>query len=327
MKTQFHLLILTFLTFIFLSIQPAKAQFPTDTVDFSFPDSIPELVADSTTGDWQIGTPQKAFFGDAPSQPYAIMTDTLHPFSPDTTSSFVLKFANGNSEEEFNYTEKICFDHKLEASTDSDFAQVALSADHGLNWYDFTNDQGGYMLTEGNGDINYSDDFYTDWHSINNDSLYGFTGVTQDYRRTCLNICWFIPIFHEGNTRSVPPDSLWVKFTFIAGSNTAQNAGWIIDNVIFDYYYCGSGVAEHNLPPLELYPQPAQSILHFYKPENTSSQAVLKIFDAMGKCIANVAYQNESLSIDTQSWASGLYTYILTDKEIPVNVGKIIISH
>ena len=297
-----------------------------DIVNFNDPNNVVQLLADSTTGDWQIGEPQKDFFGSAYSQPNAIMTDTVQPFTADIRSSFILKFSNSDTlNDEVHYSGTICFYHKLESEAGVDFAQVAVSTDQGNFWSDFTTDMGGWNVTQGNGTIEYSSDFYNNWHFDGNDSLYGFTGVIDEYRHTCMNICWISPVI-SGGLRSYPPDSIWVKFSFLAGPNAAQNAGWIIDDVTYDYYDCGTGLNELDLPPLKVYPQPASERLQFYKPENTSSQAHLHIFNAVGQIVKVIPYENEELSIDVQNWSSGLYTYILYDKEGPVNIGKIIVS-
>ncbi len=298
-----------------------------DIVDFNDPDSVVQLLADSTTGDWQIGLPQKEFFGDAYSQPYAIMTDTLQPFAADTRSSFILKFSNTDTlYDEPYYSGKICFYHKLEAEEGVDFAHVAVSADQGNFWSDYTSDEGGWALTQGNGMILYSSDFFDNWHFDGNDSLYGFTGVLEEYQHTCMNICWVTPVMTEGGFRSFPPDSIWVKFSFLAGPNSAQNAGWIIDDVTYSYFECIGGLSEHNLPPLKVYPQPAGETLQFYKPENTSSQAVLSIFNVAGQLVKEIPYRGDELSIDLQRWSSGMYMYVLKENDVPVNSGRFIVS-
>ena len=296
-----------------------------DEINFDNQEDLSQFYSDSTIGDWQIGVPQKVFFEEAFSLPSAIMTDTIQPFTADIRSSFILKFANSDSIQGEYYSGELCFRHKLEAENGVDFAQVALSANQGEFWSDFTNDQGGFILTEEAGGVMYSEDFYNDWYFDGSDSLYGFSGVFDTYRHTCLSICWYWPVI-QGGLRSYPPDSLWVKFTFISGSNSLQNAGWIIDDVTFGDYYCGSGLVEKDLPPLDVFPQPAGERLQFIKPQNTTSQAKLHIYNALGEVVKVSPYQGNQLSIDVQKWSSGLYTYILFDKEIPVNVGKIIIS-
>lgn len=329
MKSSIFLPVFTFFLFQVVVNQAIFAQaFPNEIVDFSSPDSVAQLLSDSTTGDWQIGLPQKDFFGDAYSQPYAIMTDTIQPFTAHTRSSFILKFSNTDTlYDEPYYFGKICFYHKLEAEPEVDFAQVAISADQGNFWSDYTTDQGGWNLTQWNGMITYSSDFINNWYFDGNDSLYGFTGVIDEYQHTCMNICWILPIISEGGFRSFPPDSIWVKFTFLAGSNFAQNAGWIIDDVTYSEFQCMGGLSELNLPPLEVFPQPVSDIVQFYKPENTSSHAVLRIFNAFGQVVKEIPYAGDKLSLDVQGWGSGLYSYVLYDKELPVNVGKIIVTH
>lgn len=323
-----------FLVCAVLLFQNSSAQSESDTIylwDFSVPDSIPELLSDSTTGDWQIGIPQKAFFGNAASGSYAIMTDTLHPYTPDTTSSFILRVPNHYPYPEDPYplySTTLCFKHKLEAPQDSAFAQIAFSIDQGQNWYDYTNDPTGFYLTEGVGFLYYGENWGDYWHSINNDSLYGFTGIIEPYAEMCVGICWEMAIFHDGNTRSMSPDTIWVKFTFIADSNVSDNAGWIIDDIRhIEHNWCGSGVEEYHLPPLEIRPQPAGNYVRIYKPGNLLSSAKLEIFNAIGKRIRNISFETSTLTLETQSWSSGLYTYVLTDDGIPVNKGKIIVVH
>lgn len=300
---------------------------PYEIIEFETRDSIPQLLSDSTQGLWQIGVPQKDFFGDAYSQPLAIMTDTIQPFASDTVSSFIVKFSNSTEDgnEQF-YSANICFYQKLQAEYGVDFAQVAISSDHGNFWSDFTNDQGGYQLANGGGGVEYTSDFYNDWYFDGNDSLYGFTGEYDEYRQTCMSVCWYWPVIAGFGTDTYPPDSIWLKFTFIAGPNSAQNAGWIVDDISIDDFNCGSSVAEHDLTPLEVYPQPARETLNFLKPENTSNQAVLSVYNLIGQVVKQIPYQEDKLSIDIQNWSGGLYTYVLRDKGVAVNVGKIVVG-
>jgi hypothetical protein len=318
--------LLTFFILQLVFVPKAIGQEPSyDLIQFENRDSIPQLVSDSTLGIWQIGVPQKDFFGEAYSPPLAIMTDTILPFLSDTSSSFVVVFSNlypGSTNP--NYTGSLCFWHKLQSEFGEDFAQVALSIDGGNFWSDFTNDNGGYQMGNLDGAVFYSGDFYDDWYESDIDSLYGFTGTFEEYRKTCFDICWYLPVLT--GDENYPPDSIWVKFNFIAGPNAEQNAGWIVDDISLDFYDCGSSVAEHDLPPLEVYPQPAQETLNFLKPENTSNQAVLSIYNSVGQNVKQLPYQGDNLSIDIQNWSGGLYTYVLRDKGVAVNVGKIVVG-
>lgn len=128
MKIQlFGPVIIFFLTLVYHN---TNAQWYRDTV--SFEATTTEIVIDTNGNNvWQIGKPQKTFFDTAHSGINAILTDTLHTYPPNDTSSFIYIIRNP-------YTQTcltcMAFWHKYDVDSLGDKGIIDASYNGGISW-------------------------------------------------------------------------------------------------------------------------------------------------------------------------------------------------
>ncbi|UTW66819.1 T9SS type A sorting domain-containing protein [bacterium SCSIO 12643] len=80
---------------------------------------------------WQIGKPQKSNFTSSTTQPNAIVTDTINPYSVNDTSTFYLWFPKLNSSWEWP---ELNFVYMVDMDSVNDFGEIQYSRDKGITW-------------------------------------------------------------------------------------------------------------------------------------------------------------------------------------------------
>ena len=128
------------LCFAIFFIKSSKGQYTVVAEESTnFENNTSLIHIDTTNGNiWQIGTPQKTFFGNSYSVPYSIMTDTLNSYPINTFSTFTFEYNDTN----FWYTipdASIGFWHKYEMDSLKDGGYVEISLDSGMTWTNVAN--------------------------------------------------------------------------------------------------------------------------------------------------------------------------------------------
>lgn len=236
-------------------LQVAECDFDGVTVNCVF------LFDSSTQNIWQIGTPQKPFFGNALSVPAAIQTDTISSYPVNNHSVFTLKFANNPVDAtDWNRTE-LSFWHKYQMDALLDSGYIDYSIDNGLTWISMKDTYD----VQGNSGFFYSFFFWdspllqTPVPSLPENVV---SGISSDWVFSSYNWFWFLSV--ETNRDNFTPDTILVRFSFDADSLYDSYDGWIIDNIkVEKQWYSGMRGPESNPGTLQLYPNPASSVVSF----------------------------------------------------------------
>lgn len=128
-----------------------------------------------------------------------------------------------------------------------------------------------------------------------------------------------VPIVYS-NT-NVNPDTVLIVFSacaLSAANNPKQYDTLDIDNSSV------TGIGSINAPHdnVNLYPNPAQSQVNLVVSGQYQANRV-EVYDITGKMIGIYSMNNNSLTINTQSYTSGLYLYkLLSNTGVQLNVGK-----
>lgn len=210
---------------------------------------------------WQIGTPQKPFFGNALSVPHAIQTDSINSYPVNNHSVFILKFANNTVDAtDWNRTE-LSFWHKYQMNALLDSGFIDYSIDNGLTWISMKDT---YNVQGTNGWF-YSFFFWespllqTPAPSLNENVV---SGISSDWVFSSYEWFWFLSV--ETNRDNFTPDTMQVRFSFNTDGLFDNYDGWIIDNIkVEKQWYSGTHSPENNPGTLQLYPNPASTVASF----------------------------------------------------------------
>lgn len=258
---------------------------------------------------WQIGTPQKPFFGNAFSFPKALQTDTINPYPANNQSEVILKFANNTSSITDWTVTTLSFWHKYQTVLLSDFGRITYSLDNGVTWFamkDTYNVQG----TSG-----YNYDFFG-WDaslleipdiSIPENEV---TGTSSTWVYSQFTWQWYLPVT---NVRGFTPDTIDVKFEFNSDSNFDNMDGWIIDNILIqEALYSGINEPHINSYDLQVYPNPASTAIDFNLSGNEIPESGL-LTDLQGRVVKrfNISKSHGHLDLDV---SKGSYFFSLLTK-------------
>ncbi len=307
-----------------------RAQFITplaigDSTNFEVNASLVHI--DTTAGNiWQIGIPQKTFFGNALSVPYAIMTDTINSYPINNLSSFTIEYQDTNM---FGWTFpgiEIGFWHKYETDTLSDGGYVEISADSGASW---TN----VVQTIGIAPITYFDNFYSDTDTIKG-NIPCFNGTHTNWMFSQFLIQMFIPVMptepNVFNRDYYNTSKFMFRFNFKSDSVQTNKAGWIIDNVSVGIQTISGGINENSLSSfnVEVFPNPIneQGILQAVSSKNEHDYSI-SIYNSIGQEIKTSALdRNNQYIIKANELTSGIYFYSIRNKAGENKNGKLIIK-
>ena len=224
---------------------------------------------------WQIGKPQKSVFDSAFWSNRAIITDTLNPYSTGDTSAFVVKVPmTWWGPWGANYLGQIYFRYKIDIDTDAT-AMVEISEDLGATWHD-TRD----TLPS----LNYGP-------GTTAPILIGSGWQTFDLFRY-----WWSPRLS---------DSLILRFTFIAGSNTAAKDGWMIDNI--QIVYMMEGVDSLNGPcnDFSLFPNPSSDLVTITMADKAYNTATL--INSVGQVVLQQHLNSNISQLNISTLPAGVY--------------------
>lgn len=279
----------------------------------------------SSGNDWQIGLSQKMFFGTAYSTPYAIMTDTLLPYTVNNSSTFIVEFTDSYLQLGDAY---IGFWHKYETDSLKDGGYVEISVDSGASWQNVSTCWSAGMIIPNQ--IN----FYS-----NSDTILGnipaFTGTKNNWEYSAIKLQWLIPVLmphpSDDNTRGIY-DCYKVMFRFVFKSDNIQTnkAGWIIDDIALRIYDIGGGIHENDLANfnVHVYPNPVKEngVVQVIS-KNNDSGFIITIYNTVGQLITSSKIdKNNQYIIKSNNLESGMYFYSVKSKEGIVKSGKLLIK-
>ena len=221
---------------------------------------------------WQIGKPDKTVFNAAYSAPNVIVTDTLHPVSPNDTSVFYINVPKWFSMD----LESMSFYYKLDVDS-GDLALMDWSGDTGRHWHN--------ILTDTN-------------------QLFTFYSGVPDFSVSTLgwaNLLLY-PVYPNWDTLSSLP-YYTLRFSYISGSSALPRDGWMIDN--FNAMYPVEAVPEVvKNSSAKLYPNPVTNTLSL---SANVPIGVVSISNTLGQVVYQQTTQNENVIIDVTTFPTGVY--------------------
>ena len=149
---------LTILLIVLLGFNNIYAQWYNETINFESPSSMVWIDDTQENNIWQIGTPQKDYFDQAYSPPYAILSDTIESYGENLHSSFIVSVKGWSW---FGGSPSILtFKHKFDTDTLTDGGYIDVSYDSGESWVSIIHDTTMYNCNWTPGFGYYSENFY-----------------------------------------------------------------------------------------------------------------------------------------------------------------------
>jgi len=288
--------------------------YPVDSIFFEH-NTLPYFIdqAPLPQDRWQVGHPSKTFFNAAYSAPLAIVTDTVNPYGINLNCSFSFSFENlpyGASYLEFT--------HKYDSDTLNDYGMVEVSYDHGLNW----------TLLKDSTCADFScvmlywkpDQVLSTAQQINH-IMYP-SGHSNGWIRSSFIWWWWMAV--DKNNTDLPPDSLYIRFTFHSDNIQNNKEGWMIDNIITGIMDIGSGVSQNQHDyAINISPLPLTAVSRVKFPENLPACDFI-ICDALGRILYNRNVQaGEYLDLHRSDFHPGIFFWSLRYKDQVVSSGKL----
>jgi hypothetical protein len=247
----------------------------------------------SASNQWQMGLPSKPFFDTAYSVPNCILTDSILPYSPSNTSSFIIPLHDEGGGMMFN--RGIRFWHKFQSDTLLDGGYIEFSYDYGETWFNVFDHTTLYPEFEF-----YSENLYEAADTLMG-GTHAFTG-TSDWMYTQLQFIWAYPI------KTDIPDTLLLKFNFISDSSDTGKDGWMIDN-ISSFYAIFGGLDELDLlTSLHIYPNPSNTITSINYAKHNNETYALNVLNMGGQSLIQMSgLIGSTVSLDTRKLPKGIY--------------------
>ncbi len=207
---------------------------------------------------WQVGKPNKTVFTSAFSAPYAIVTDTLNPYPVNDTSVFILKIPGvlaGYVPAPFSVND-ISFKYQLDIDSGTTVT-LEISEDSGAHWTNIID-----SLPE-----------YYSWTEF---------GVPIDTPNLKVSTAGWTSFYVSREPFSAVPDSILFRFTFISDSNHVSRDGWIIDDIIYHYYY-ESVLQTQNDNLITLYPNPSKGNIFIHSEKQYQEEPTVIVYNTKGQ--------------------------------------------
>lgn len=239
--------------------------------------------ASNPTNTWQIGHPDKSVFTTAHSDPYAIVTDTVHPYPTNDTSAFtVIHIASSGWELGYPKVD-IGGYYSVESDTLTDFGYIDFSADHGITWTRADSSEG--ICT---------------WGA--EEDLPTFTGNSNGWKH--FYYCLQVP------TTVFFGDTILYRFTFISDSIQTNKDGLMFDDLHFEDW--SEGVQEiRNDNLISISPNPVSNELTIHA-SRTADNEKIQILNSTGRIILDNSHFTGS-AIDTRQLKNGIYLLRYSD--------------
>lgn len=245
---------------------------------------------------WRIGKPNKKVFDSSYSLPNAIVTDTSFPCLPNDTSVFFLKLPNRGMTYFDWPIHYLSFAYRLNIDS-GDIALVEASIDSCKTWTNILVDTGRIWSVRSVPNLSVSTSY---WDSAFVDAKLSLT---------------------------IPNDTLYMRFTFITGSDTTARDGWMIDHIMASHYT--EGVADVERSDLfQLYPNPATIEAKLKLTQALKTDCQMTVVDALGRQVFQHRLNKGSTdySLNVQDWTKGLYFIELADGMGNKSVRKLMVE-
>ncbi len=299
----FHSVIIFFFIFSLKAQLNQLNYLPQDSIFFEY-NTLTVSIDPSPSCIWQIGMPGKSFLNQAYSLPKAIMTDTLHPYPENNTSSFTFTIdSNSIWNNPIGSATYFSFIHKYDTDTLNDYGIIEASIDGGESWCNLSDPScfQGYIL----GSVWWEYDSSITSHRTYYHSL-AFSGKSDGWIFSRIHIDYACGKSIENGWR----DSILVRFTFHSDGGTSGREGWLIDNIIIGAcdIYLGALPAKEIENKAEVIPNPLLTCSRIQLPEILSGINEILIFNYEGKIIMRKpVILNETPLLYGKDFPAGIY--------------------
>jgi hypothetical protein len=287
-----------------------------DSVSFETPTS--KILIDTAGSNlWQIGKPGKTFFDTAHSGINAILTDTLHDYPPNNTSSFIYVI-----QDPYTQTCLTClsFWHKYDMDTLTDQGIIDASYDGGNSWVlvkDTFVNSANFMWNP-------------DYHAFNENTTTHpliTSGKSDGWIKSGFCWQWYLPV--SPDTIIFNPDSLMIRFTFISDSINTNKEGWMIDDIMTSaggWEDCSSVKEIYLDENITVYPNPF-STEAIIQADHDFKNATMKVYNSLGQLVQQLKnISGQTINLNRDDLPSGLYFLQLTEDYKILKTIKIVIT-
>lgn len=245
----------------------------------------------SSQNRWQIGPPHKLIFNTASTQPNVIVTDTINPYLPDDTSSFIVKIPNYAFD--FGNIIALQWMQKIDISDDGDGGLIEFSIDNGITWQNAFNNP-------------YVYNFYG-YQTNNLDTLpggeYAFSGTDPQWRDIwlCFDYNW--------TNQTQLSDSMFFRFTLLSDSTFENKEGWMLDNFLAHSTFIHTVTEKEQEHYIEVYPNPANDIINIQVKKLMEFHIIesMELIDQMGRTVDSWKNIPTKFWFDTSRYKNGNY--------------------
>lgn len=300
---------LTFLLFIlsFAITNLVKGQ---QSNNFEVDNQLPFAIDTANPSNiWEIATPSKVIFDASYSLPLSIITDSINNYPANNLSAFQFKINMSTLWSGYPFF-MVLWHQKMEVDISNDGGVIEVSYDSLQTWTNIFADTVYQPLQIG---------------SFSSDTLFnGEMGITEiDSIWKQIGFCWSSGV-------GTPVNEIYLRFTFCSDSIETLQEGWIMDN--FEAYPTIVDNIKELLSPsstimkMELFPNPANDIIHFKYNKEDSEIHQIEILDLAGKLLAVLPFSKlEQNQIDASQLPQGTYIVLSRDEnQNIVSFGKFI---
>ncbi|MFM9945856.1 MAG: T9SS type A sorting domain-containing protein [Bacteroidia bacterium] len=291
-------------------INPFKGIYTLDSCQF---ESSCKMVyyTDTVNTLWQIGKPQKPFFGVPYSGHFALITDTVKPYPNSIHTYFDVILPR------FYPNLIIGFKHKFETDLHKDGGYIEVSYDSGHTWNNVIDEEKvhkpKYFAMEG---MYSQNDSLTDNHK-------GFSGTSSVfYADIRIQWVWLIPL--SGSL----PRPLYLRFNFISDSVGSEKSGWIIDDLYFYEADMGTSIKRiKRNTNLKYSPNPMTTETVFSFDNSLKEKYTLQLFNSTGQVVKTQSeYHPQSITLKKDNLNGGLYYFLLKSESGFQAIGNLMIK-
>jgi hypothetical protein len=289
---------------------------PQDSILFEH-NTTPCYIVPATGNCWQAGHPQKTYLNAPWSPPLAIMTDTVNPYPPSTTSMFAFTIDSNSTYVNLLGASYFSFIHKYDIDPNGDYGFIEYSIDGGVNWCELNPQQPNCSFP------------YCWWEpdsSLTSHQLSPhpaqITGLSDGWIFSRCHMDYFVGK-HEGGI----PDSILIRFVFRSDAITTPYEGWMVDNIIMGACTFIAGVPELPGPGLriEVVPNPVTGSSEILLPKEVAEGTPVVVLDASGRVVRRFTAGKE-LRISSKELAPGAYIVRTTLEDGRPLAGKIVVD-
>ncbi len=259
---------LTLILFCFMAFCANGQSFSYNFEDTSYRPVITIDTVNYHHNNWQVGKPNKTVFDSALTLPNALVTDTANPYRANDTSVFYIKLPKYIG---FNWFGGVSFFYQLDIDTNAK-ATVEASSDTGRTWINVVTQDVAHPLQ---------------WDATKP----RLDTSTNGWQEFSLRFPW--GAFFTG-------DSVFLRFTFISGSNDSSKDGWMIDNLGIHYDWEGAvpQIANNNL--FSIYPNPSKGTINIHTNKQGAGGGSVSVTDMMGKEVYKIDKLPQSGQLNLQ---------------------------